>query len=82
MNSPDPDNPGAYVNFHAFAANLADRGIFTTYPTWAIWAQREAHEDRREQGVIGDAYVLAAAQWILWYRQSLFKQVLLRAESS
>ncbi|CAF9921354.1 hypothetical protein IMSHALPRED_005160 [Imshaugia aleurites] len=74
---PDPENPSEYVNFHAFAANVFERRFFSNGPTWAIWAQRDAHEDRREEkGVIRDAYVLAAAQWILWYGQSLFKQVL------
>ncbi|KAL9076098.1 MAG: hypothetical protein Q9161_001145 [Pseudevernia consocians] len=41
--------------------------MFPTSPTWAIWAQRDAHEGRKEEhGSIRDAYVLAAAQWIFW----------------
>lgn len=74
---PDPDDPSIYVNFHAFAANLFERRIFRTDPTWAIWAQREAHETgSSEDSSIRAAYVLAAAQWILWSGQSLFKQVI------
>ena len=61
----DPQNPSEYVNFHAFAANLYERRIFRADPTWAIWAQREAHEiGRKEHGSVRDGYVLAAAQWI------------------
>ena len=78
---PDPDNPGHYVNFHAFAANLNERRVFDGGPTLAIWALREAHEEIcKEEGKIGqlmrDELILAAAQWILWCGQSLFKQVL------
>lgn len=80
---PDPDRPGHYVNFHAFAANIYECRIFRTDPTWAIWAQREAHEKRLEGlGSVRDEYVLAAAQWILWYGQSFFKQVLFSGEVS
>ncbi|KAI9837081.1 MAG: hypothetical protein M1819_000730 [Sarea resinae] len=83
FSGPDPENPSAYINFHAFVANLHERRIFRTDHTWAIWAQRDALENPQEdQGVIRDAYVLAAAQWILWYGQSLFKQVLSHGEVS
>ena len=80
---PDAENPSKYINFHAFAANLHERRIFPTNPTWAIWAQREAHETRREgQGSFHDVYVSAAAQWILLYGQSFFKQVLFPGDVS
>ncbi len=79
----DPGYPSKYVNFHAFAANLDERRVFSTSPTWAIWAQRDAHETRQEdQGSIRDAYILAAAQWILWYGQSFFKQIIFREDVS
>ncbi|CAD6574896.1 MAG: hypothetical protein ASARMPRED_006969 [Alectoria sarmentosa] len=55
---PDPDRPGHYVNFHAFAANIYECRIFRTDPTWAIWAQREAHEKRLEGlSSVRDEYV-------------------------
>ena len=80
---PDPEDPQRFVNFHAFVANIDERRIFSTDPLWAIWTQREAHEDRRrsefpgqDQDCVRDAYVMAAAQWILWYGQTLFKQLL------
>ena len=81
--APDPDYPSRYVNFHAFLANLDERRILPTNPTWAIWALCDAHEDiREEQGSIRDAYVLGAAQWIIWYGQSLFKQILFSEDVS
>jgi Protein of unknown function (DUF3632) len=84
---PDPENPLDYVNFHAFAANLFERPIFPTdSPTWAIWAHRDAHEGRAphedEEGTLGGIYVLAAAQWILWYGQRFFKHLLFPGEVS
>jgi len=83
---PDPEKPRNYVNFHAFASNLFERRVIHTSPTWAIWAQRDAFEGRepyRERpGVPDDIYILAAAQWILWYGQSIFKQVLFPGEVS
>ena len=72
------------MNFHAFAANLFERRIIHTSPLWAIWAHRDAHEGRpnytKESGVPDEIYLLAAAQWILWYGQSLFKQVIFAGE--
>ena len=80
---PDPDDPSKYVNFHAFVANLDERRVFSTDPTWAIWALRDAHEEpHKEQGSIRDAFVLGAAQYILWYGQSLFKQLLFPGDAS
>ena len=70
-----------YVNFHAFAANLFEYRIFPNGCTWAIWALRDAHEGRqKETGSMRDMYVLAAAQWILWYGQSLFKHIIYPGE--
>ena len=83
---PDPEKPRNYINFHAFAANLFERRIVHTSPLWAIWAQRDAHEGRgpytEEDGVPSEIYVLAAAQWILWFGQSFFKQVLFPGDLS
>ena len=78
---PDAENPGHYVNFHAFAANLAEHRVSGRGPTWAIWALREGleetcKEDGQHQQLVQDELVLAAAQWILWCGQSLFKQVM------
>jgi hypothetical protein len=33
---PNPEDPSAYANFHAFAANLRERHIHSTRPTRAI----------------------------------------------
>lgn len=78
----DSEVPSEHANFHAFAANLNERRVTTTDPLWPIWMQREAHETPLEgPQSIRDAHVLAAAQWILWYGQSLFKQVLSPGET-
>lgn len=83
---PDPEKPHNYVNFHAFAANLFERRIVSTNPTWAIWAQREAHEGRTPYAgndrIPSDIYILAAAQWILLYGPSFFKHILFQGEVS
>ena len=77
LSEPDPDQPGRWVSFQAFVANLFERGTLGTSPTWAIWAQREAHERGVEVDVsLRAPYLLAAAQWILLYGQALYKQVL------
>lgn len=82
LDGPDPDRPMHYVNFHAFVANLDERRIFRTDPSWAIWAQREAHEERlKGPASTRDEYVLAAAQWILWYGQSFFKEIIYSREA-
>lgn len=81
--APDPDYPSYYVNFHAFAANLFERRIVPTNPTWFIWVQRDAHETPiEEQGSVRDAYILGAAQWVFWCGQSFFKQILYPGEIS
>ena len=79
---PFPDYPlSYYVNFHAFAANVFEYRIFSKGSTWAIWALREAHEEsRNEKASLRDMYVLAAAQWILWYGQSFFKEIIYPGE--
>ena len=70
-----------FVNFHAFAANLFEYRIFSNGSTWAIWALRDAHEGHvKERGSMRDMYVLAAAQWILWYGQSFFKHIIFPGE--
>ena len=70
-----------YVNFHAFAANLFENRIFSNGASWAIWAMRKAHEEHhKETGSMRDMYVLAAAQWILWYGQSFFKHIIYPGE--
>ncbi|KAI9749597.1 MAG: 1,3-beta-glucanosyltransferase gas1 [Chaenotheca gracillima] len=83
LDSVDREKGIAYANFHAFAANLREHRIFRTDPTWAIWAQREAHEgvSTRPNGS-RDVVLLAAAQWILLYGQTLFKQIVFTGDIS
>ena len=64
------------INFTAFVAHLWERrACYPTDPTWALWALRGAHEGFRD-GFDRDTSLLVGAQWILWYGQSLFRQVL------
>jgi hypothetical protein len=74
---PDEEDPTTYVNYHAFVANIDQCHIFSSYPHYAIWAMRDAFENEEEiePGSIRDAYVLGAAQWILWNGQNLFAQI-------
>lgn len=65
-----------FVNFNAFCANLAECHAWESDPTFAIWAMRDAFEQQPDSNYRHDYIVLAAAQWILWYGHSLFKQVL------
>ena len=78
----DEENPHECINYAAFLAHLEDRRIFGTSPTWAIRALREAFEDYQESLWMEDLHVLIAAQWILWYGQSLFKQFLTLGQAS
>jgi hypothetical protein len=74
----DGDNPLGYVNYHAFIANLFEYRIVATDPTYAISAMRRALEgdDSGREADTRDYMILCAAQWIIWYGQSLFKQIL------
>ena len=74
---PEPDDPRRWVNYNAFATHLSERHWKSTDPIWAIQAMREAHEDALDgPQSVRDALVMAAAQGVFWYGQSLFKQVL------
>lgn len=73
------------MNFHCFAANLIEQRVLYDDPTWAIWALRDAHEEFcKEEGKwrqhIRDERMMAAGQWILWWGQGLFKQVIFPRE--
>ena len=68
----------------AFTANLYERRVFRTDPHRAIICLRDAFEGARPGAgdiwITRDLQVLSAAQWILWYGQSLLKQVLFPTE--
>ncbi|TGJ83060.1 hypothetical protein E0Z10_g5705 [Xylaria hypoxylon] len=77
---PESGDDMAYVNYHAFAANLYEFRVFPTDPTHSIWAMRDAFEEKLEEESHQMIRVMAAAQWIMWNGQSLFKQVLWHSE--
>ncbi|KAI9796265.1 MAG: hypothetical protein M1825_000856 [Sarcosagium campestre] len=83
LNGPYPDAADQHVNLNTFMANIQERGIASPDPTQAIWAHREAHEDRiQREDIHPDIYMLAAAQWILWYGQGLLKQIIYKEDAT
>lgn len=63
-------------------ANLFERGIWGTNPTYAIRAMRAAFEEEPYPGIRHDYIVTGAAQWIIWNGHGLFQQVLWHDEAT
>lgn len=63
------------MNYNSFVAYLHEQRVFGCDPTYAIWAMRFALETdlSSKDKEVRSTFVLGAAQWILWYGQSLFK---------
>lgn len=79
--SPGEEDPCEWPNTNAFYANIEECRIFYPSPTFAIWVMRDAFEQilEKEEGYfpgMRQQYILAAAQWILWSGQSIFKQII------
>lgn len=75
----DDADPARFVNYQAFMANLQDIGVWLPGSTDAVQVLNQAFSitDREsDPAAIQDAWILGAAQWILWYGQGLFKQIL------
>ncbi|KAH8694029.1 hypothetical protein BGW36DRAFT_361851 [Talaromyces proteolyticus] len=74
----DDTEPVRYINFQSFLAHLMGLGLFHADTHDAERAMRLAFEQDHadESIVIHDAWILGAAQWILWYGQELFKLLL------
>jgi hypothetical protein len=74
----DDEPPIYYVNYQAFIANVEDIGLYLPGPRSAVLAMRSAFEDidEKEGSEIREAWIMGAAQWILWNGQGLFKQLL------
>ncbi|TVY84807.1 hypothetical protein LSUE1_G000835 [Lachnellula suecica] len=73
--------PMRYVNYQAFFAHLKDVGVWLPGPNGALFAMRGAFEKSKlslgeESVAIQEAWILGAAQWVLWNGQSLFKVLL------
>ncbi|KAJ5689593.1 hypothetical protein N7462_003985 [Penicillium macrosclerotiorum] len=75
---PDEGDPDRYVSYNSFLAHLYEHRIFPTDPTYAMWAMRAAFEENRgeEEKMVRSAWILGAAQWILWHGQSIFNLLL------
>jgi len=80
--TPDPSEEGfttdRFVNFQAFKANLLDIGAWLPSAAPVMHTMRLIldgyHEEEPQE--IQDAWILGAAQWILWNGQLLFKLIL------
>ncbi|OBT70328.1 hypothetical protein VE03_00197 [Pseudogymnoascus sp. 23342-1-I1] len=74
----DDATPERFVNFHSFLAHLINSGLWLATPEDAVQtmcrALEESHE--KESTEIQDAWVMGAAQWILWGGQVLFESLL------
>lgn len=73
------ETPLEWVNYHAFLAQLEAAGVWTArMPTFAVWEMRDAFETERSgkddgQGHLHEYHVMAAAQWIIWDGQEIYK---------
>ena len=75
---PEADDPQVYVNFQAFMAALWAIELWGPGEAQALYAMRDAFEEssaNREKWE-ADSYTMAAAQWILFYGQGIFKMIL------
>jgi hypothetical protein len=77
----EASDPMRYVNYQAFLAHLASLHLHFPSPDDAVYAMRGVFEgwgEKDKDPAIQEAYVMGAAQWILWYGVELFKMLLLR----
>jgi hypothetical protein len=68
-----------WVNFNAFEANLTGTGVFASWKAGhSVPILRWAFEERkrRSEPWEQDYDVMAAAQWIIWNGQALFKAII------
>ncbi|KAL1872447.1 hypothetical protein VTK73DRAFT_1525 [Phialemonium thermophilum] len=81
LGDPDVENVAEYINYQAFLTNLFNTSIWEYSPNYAVWAMRDAFEEDRRPGddeaILRGAYVLGAAQWILWGGARLYQEIIL-----
>lgn len=67
----DDASPKRFINFHSFLAHLINSGTWLATPEDALQTMRRAFEENleKENTEIRDAWVMGAAQWILWSGQ-------------
>lgn len=84
--NPEDDDETAerYVNYQSLAAHLFGAGVYPPDPGDVRYVMRVAFDEsvahtthEGESPAVRDAWVLGAAQWIIWAGQGLFKQVVL-----
>lgn len=72
------ETPLEWVNYHAFVAQLEAAGVWEMrMPTYAVWEMCNAFETglgaNNQDRELHQYHVMAAAQWILWDGQEIFK---------
>lgn len=74
----DDSTPERFVNFHSFLAHLINSGLWLATPEDAVQTMRRVFEENheKESTEVRDAWVMGAAQWILWSGQVLFELLL------
>ncbi|KFY92493.1 hypothetical protein V498_04904 [Pseudogymnoascus sp. VKM F-4517 (FW-2822)] len=74
----DDSDPARFVNYEAFQAHIMDSGMWLPSLDGAMGTIEQAFEEshKGESPQIQDAWVLGAAQHILWSGQTLFKLLL------
>lgn len=79
----DGADPARYINFQAFLAHVQSAGLFLPSNDYARYAMQSAfNEDHsKDSRQIRDAWVLGAAQWVLWYGQDMFKLLMWSKET-
>ncbi|PWY68591.1 hypothetical protein BO70DRAFT_255339, partial [Aspergillus heteromorphus CBS 117.55] len=78
---PGEEEPEEWPNMNALFAHEGSTHIRRHYPDFAIWTMRDAFEERPEPGDssfegMKDQHIIAAAQYILWDGQELFKHII------
>ncbi|KFY63057.1 hypothetical protein V496_04219 [Pseudogymnoascus sp. VKM F-4515 (FW-2607)] len=68
-------NPARYVNCQSFLSLIMDAGLWipTTRPVLYVMSRTFEESHEKETSDIRDAWIMGAAQWILWSGQSLIK---------
>lgn len=77
----DPsEHPSKYVSFQTFAARIYERGVVKGSHL-AIWVLQAALEEKRKLvGQEGEAYVMAASQWILIHGEQVYREAVAGGE--
>ncbi|KFY27995.1 hypothetical protein V493_03162 [Pseudogymnoascus sp. VKM F-4281 (FW-2241)] len=73
----DDATPERFGNFHSLLAHLMNSGMWLAIPEDALRTMRRAFEESHEKESIEtqEAWVMGAAQWVLWSGQVLLESL-------